>query len=486
MELNKLTISQAHRGLIKKDFSAEELTRACFERINKREKDINAFITTLESKAIKQAQLVDKQISTGLIKNILQGIPLAIKDNILISDIKTTAGSKMLENYIAVEDSFVIKKLRQTGAIFLGKTNMDEFAMGSSTEASAFGPTKNPLNTDYVPGGSSGGSVAAVVDNMCLGALGTDTGGSIRQPASFCGAFGIKPTYGAVSRYGLLATASSLDQIGVIAKSVDDMSIMLATIEGKDVLDSTSVKLKQATEFPVKQISLKGLRIGLPKEYFLKELNSKIKAKIEKVVKKMEDNGAEVIEVSLPHTEYALAVYYIIMPCEVSSNLSRYDGIKYGFSVMAKEKLDQSLLDVHLGARSKGFGPETKRRIMLGTYALSSGYYDAYYLKAQKVRTLIKKDFDNVFSKNNSVDCLITPTSPTTAFALGSKTNNPLDMYLSDIYTVPTNLAGLPCLSMPCGIVDEMPVGLQIIGDIFKENKILQIAKSIEKFDVNN
>jgi len=473
MAFSDLTILKVYKGLKNKDFSAEELTRFYLERIEKENKKINAFINIFFDEAIKQAKERDKRIASYGPKSFLDGIPLAIKDNILIDNFPCTAGSKILENYKATYDATVIEKLREAGAIFLGKTNMDEFAMGSSTETSYFGPTKNPCDLERVPGGSSGGSAAAVASKMALAALGSDTGGSIRQPASFCGIYGLKPTYGRVSRFGLIAMASSLDQIGPLANSIDDLAIILQTIEGKDKYDSTSYDLMFKTEIP-KEESPKKFKVGLPKEYFVKGLDKKIKEKIDQITKKLEKNGAEIIEISLPYTEYALACYYIIMPAEVSSNLARYDGIRYGYS----EKEAKNLLDIYLKSRTKGFGEEVKRRIILGTYILSAGYWDKYYLKAQKVRTLIKKDFEKAFKK---VDCLITPTTPTTAFKIGEKIDDPLTMYLSDIFTVPVNLAGLPALSMPIGEIDNLPVGLQIIGNYFEENKILSLGRIIEK-----
>ncbi|MFA6146103.1 MAG: Asp-tRNA(Asn)/Glu-tRNA(Gln) amidotransferase subunit GatA [Patescibacteria group bacterium] len=471
MILNNLTILEAHQGLKKKEFSSEDLVRSCLDEIKKQDKKINAFITVLEKEAIERAKTIDKQIASNGLNNFLTGIPLAIKDNILIQDVRATAGSKILSEYYSPYDATVIKKLKEAGAIFIGKTNLDEFAMGSSTENSFFGPTKNPRDLERVPGGSSGGSAAAVTAKMCLGALGSDTGGSIRQPSSFCGVVGLKPTYGKVSRFGLMAMASSLDQIGPIGNSVDDVAVLLDAIEGKDNFDSTSVETPKIENLKLK---IENLRIGIPKEYFIKGLDSQIKKNIDQLIKKLEDGGAEIKEVSLPHTKEALACYYIIMPAEVSANLSRYDGIRYGYSIQE----GKNLLDVYLNSRTQGFGDESKRRIILGTYILSKGYYEDYYLKAQKVRTLIKNDFEKVFEK---VDCLLTPTTPTTAFKIGEKIDDPLNMYLSDIYTVPVNLAGLPALSLPIGEVEKLPFGLQIIGNYFEENKILEIAKTIEK-----
>lgn len=483
MKLNQITILQAHKGLCEKQFSSLELTKACLDQIKKQNKDINAFITIMEKQALDQAQYIDSKIASSGVSHMLEGIPLAIKDNILVDELACTAGSHILKNYTAVEDATVIRKLKQAGAVIIGKTNLDEFAMGSSTENSGFSLTKNPINTEYVPGGSSGGSAAAVSAYMCLGAFGSDTGGSIRQPASFCGLVGLKPTYGRVSRYGLIALASSLDQIGSLGRSVDDAAVMLSAIEGNDPLDATSIDPMFEIKNPVGQAVLENMTIGVPKEYFIGGIDEKVKTIIKNVIKKLKQNGADIVEVSLPHTGEALAVYYIIMPSEACANLSRYDGIKYGLSTIDKTKSHQSLLDIYLETRSKGFGKEMKRRIMLGTYVLSAGYYDAYYLQAQKVRTLVSQDFSNVFSvtKGKKVDCLLTPTSPTPAFKIGEKTKDPLNMYLSDIYTVPVNLAGLPAISLPAGESNGLPVGVQLIGNYFEEHKILEIAKVLEK-----
>jgi len=478
MKLNKLTIGQAHHGLKKKEFSVKELTKDCLNQIKKQDSNINSFITVFEKQAIKQAEETDQRIRVQGVEDFLVGIPLGIKDNILIKDTTCTGGSQILKNYQASYDATVIKKLKQQGAIFLGKTNLDEFAMGGSTENSGFGPTKNPHNLEYVPGGSSGGSAAALADKMCLGALGSDTGGSIRQPASFCGVVGLKPTYGRVSRYGLMAMASSLDQIGSLGSCVDDAAILLQAIEGKDSLDSTSKKSNMPIKIPELK-NLKNFKIGLPKEYFIQGLNPEIKELIDKIIKKLEGQGVEFIEVSLPNTKHALACYYIIMPAEVSANLARYDGIKYGFS----SDKGKNLLDVYLNSRSQGFGEEAQRRIILGSYILSAGYYDAYYLQAQKIRTLIKQDFEKVFTKD--IDCLLTPTTPSPAWKIGEKINDPLSMYLADIYTVSVNLAGLPGISLPAGKVNDLPVGCQLIGNHFQENKLLQVAKIIEGVDKN-
>ncbi|MFH2136557.1 MAG: Asp-tRNA(Asn)/Glu-tRNA(Gln) amidotransferase subunit GatA, partial [Patescibacteria group bacterium] len=416
------------------------------------------------------AKAVDKKIAAGAEIGILEGVPMAIKDNILVKDIRCTSGSKILENYIATYDATVVEKLRIAGAVILGKTNLDEFAMGASTETSYFGPTKNPADTKRVPGGSSGGSAAAVAANMCIYALGSDTGGSVRQPASFCGVVGMKPTYGAVSRYGLMAMASSLDQIGPIAKTVEDAEIVFDVIRGKDEMDSTTVERVNKKEN--KQISIKGLKVGLPKEYFIGGMDDEVEKCVLDVVEKFRKAGAEIIDVSLPHAEYTLATYYIIVPAEVSANMARYDGVRYGY----KTKKAKTLLDTYLKTRAEGFGDEVKRRIMLGTYALSAGYYDAYYLQAQRMRTLIRQDFLKVFKE---VDCLVMPTSPTTAFKIGERIDDPLTMYLSDVFTVSANVAGLPAISVPAGEANKLPVGVQIMAPWFGEEKLFEISKLI-------
>ncbi|MEF8847135.1 MAG: Asp-tRNA(Asn)/Glu-tRNA(Gln) amidotransferase subunit GatA [Candidatus Paceibacterota bacterium] len=480
MKLDNLTIEDVRTGLKEKEFSATELAEAHFDKIQKKDEDISAFLTLTKEKALSQAEEVDEWIEQGRDLPPLAGVPVAFKDNMLLEGEKCTAGSKILENYEASYDASVVEFLRGQGSIFLGKTNMDEFAMGSSTENSAFGPTKNPHDLDKVPGGSSGGSAAAVAADMSVVALGSDTGGSVRQPASFCGAVGFKPTYGAVSRYGLIAMASSLDQIGPFAKNVNDAKLVFEAIQNKDRFDSTSVDRKLAEE----EVDLEEMTIGVPKEYFSEGLDEKVEKKIKKVIEKVGEY-AEIKEISLPHSEYALPVYYIIMSAEVSANLARYDGIKYG----ATEEAD-NLLEFYSKTRGQNFGKEVRRRLMLGTYTLSSGYYDAYYKRAQKVRTLIKKDFKQAF---NDVDLILTPTSPTPAFELGAK-SDPLSMYLSDIYTASVNLAGLPGVSVPIGKVpaepestsrppqaEGLPVGLQIIGDVFEDYQVLNTAQKIEQ-----
>lgn len=475
MELRNLTIKKTHEGLSKKEFSAVELANSYLEKIEKENKNINSFLTVCKDLALSQAKEIDKKIERGQKLSLLAGAPGAIKDIILVKGVKCTAGSKILENYIAPYDATCIKRLKDQGIVILGKTNLDEFAMGSSTENSAFGATRNPIDLTRVPGGSSGGSTAAVAADFCLFALGSETGGSIRQPASFCGVVGLKPTYGAVSRYGLIHFASSLDQIGPITKTVEDCRIVFNAIKGKDSLDSTSVESKVSSS----KSQVSGLRIGVPKEYFIEGTNPEVIKLVKRAIKKYEENGAKVEEISLPHTEYALSCYYIIAPSEASANLARYDGIKYGFSkVKNQESKTKTLMDVYLQSRGEGFGEEVRRRIMLGIYSLSSGYYEAYYVRAQKVRTLIKKDFDKAFEK---VDVIFTPTSPTPAFKLGEKTKDPLQMYLSDIFTAPVNLAELPAISIPCGDIGGLPVGLQIIGKPFEEEKIMDIAQIFEK-----
>lgn len=483
MNFEDLTIEKAHQGLLKKEFSALELTKFFLEKIENENPKIFAFLKIDEKSAISQAKEIDEKILTGQEISYLAGIPCAIKDNILVEGLECTAGSKILEKYIAPYDATVVKKLKEKGAIILGKTNLDEFAMGSSTEYSFFGPTKNPIDLTKVPGGSSGGSAAAVAANFCLFALGSDTGGSIRQPAAFCGIVGFKPTYGAVSRFGLIAFASSLDQIGPMTKTVRDCEIVFEAIKGKDEMDSTSVEtqpLNHSTTRPLKE-----LKIGVPKEYFIKGIDPEVEKVVKKAIKKYEEMGAKIEEISLPHTEYALPCYYILAPAEASSNLARYDGIKYGYSKNSKLKAQSSkvksqnskVLDVYFESRGEGFGPEVKRRIMLGTFTLSAGYFEAYYLRAQKVRLLIKKDFEEAFKK---VDFIFTPTTPTLPFLLGEKLKDPVLMYLSDIFTVPVNLAGLPAISIPCGKIGNLPVGLQIIGPAYSDFRVIEIAKFYE------
>ncbi len=476
MNLTKLTITQAHEGLKRKKFSALELCKAYLDRIKEKEKEVAAFLTVNEDLALSQAKEVDDLIFAGKKISSLTAVPSAIKDIILVEGVRCTAGSKILENYIAPYDATVTKKLRSQNVVILGKTNLDEFAMGSSTENSAFKSTRNPHDLSRVPGGSSGGSAAAVAADECIFALGSDTGGSIRLPASFCGVVGLKPTYGAVSRYGLIAFASSLDQIGPITKTVEDCQIVFDAIKGRDEMDSTSVEYPQ---IPNTKYNIRGIKIGVPKEYFVKGIDPEVEKVIKEAIKKYEELGVKIEEISLPHTDYALPAYYIINPSEASANLARYDGIKYGYSKISNLKSQISnLLDVYLESRGEGFGEEVRRRIMLGTYALSAGYYEAYYLRAQKVRTLVRNDFEKAFKK---VEAIFTPVSPFLPFKIGERISDPLSMYLVDIYTVSINLAGLPALSLPVGKVGNLPVGLQIIGKPFEENKILEIGKIFEK-----
>lgn len=466
MEFKDFTIKEIHESLLEKKFSVFELISAYLKKIEKENEKTNSYLAVYPKKALTQAKKIDEKIAKKEDIPMLAGIPVAMKDNILVEGMQCTAGSKILKDYVAPYNATCINKLKEQGAIILGKTNLDEFAMGSSTENSAFGPTKNPRDLTRVPGGSSGGSAASVAANLSVFALGSDTGGSIRQPVSFCGLVGLKPTYGMVSRYGLIAFASSLDQIGPITKTVEDCKIVFDAIKGEDKLDSTSVNNKQ------KPKNIKDLVVGIPKEYFIEGTDPKVIELVKERIEKYKSRGVKIEEISLPHTEYALPCYYIIAPSEASANLARYDGIKYGFSANKDPSVD-NLMDVYLKSRGEGFGKEVRRRIIIGTYALSSGYYDAYYLRAQKVKKLIKKDFDEAFKK---VDAIFTPTSPTTAFKIGERSEDPLKMYLSDIFTVSVNLAGLPAISVPCGNVDGLPVGFQVIGKPFEEDRIMEIA----------
>lgn len=491
MHLTDLTIEQAHAGLIKKDFSALELVKSCLARIKNVDGKVKSFITVTEEKALNDAIEADKEISQSQEKgkeiDILTGIPMAVKDNILVNDVLCTAASNILANYIAPYDATAVEKIKNKKGVIIGKTNCDAFAHGASTENSDFGPTHNPWDLDRTPGGSSGGSAAAVVAGEALYALGTDTGGSIRCPASFCGVVGLKPSYGRISRYGLISMTSSTDCPGIIAKTVKDAAIVLECLAGQDKKDLTTPNIAVADYAKyLERENLNGLKIGAPDEYFAEGLDPEVEKAIREAIALLEEKGAKIIPVSLPNTKYAIPVYYIITPAEVSSNLARFDGIKYGYSVENDSKHGaeiKNLWEVYLKSRRYGFGDEAKRRIMLGTYALSAGYYDAYYLKAQKVRTLIKKDFEDVFKK---VDCLITPTEPHVAFKLGSRAS-PLEMYLEDIFVSAVSLAGLPAISIPCGMVkpkdgnDLLPVGLQIIGKPFEEADMLAVANAYEK-----
>ncbi|HHW01600.1 MAG TPA: Asp-tRNA(Asn)/Glu-tRNA(Gln) amidotransferase subunit GatA [Thermoanaerobacterales bacterium] len=471
MELHKLTIHEAHELLKKKEISSEELTKALFERIKNVDDKVKAFITLDEERALLVSRNADKK---GDFSHPLTGIPAAVKDNICTKDLKTTCSSKILANFVPPYDATVSSKLKTRDVVVLGKTNMDEFAMGSSTENSAFFATRNPWDLERVPGGSSGGSAAAVAADECIFAIGSDTGGSIRQPAGYCGVVGMKPTYGRVSRFGLVAYASSLDQIGPITKDVTDCAIVLNAIAGHDEMDSTSADIPVPDYTESLKPDVRGMKIGIPKEYMGEGIDAEIRDAVMEAARTFEKMGAFFEEISLPHTEYALWAYYIIAPAEASSNLARYDGIRYG--VRAKEYDD--LIDLYKKTRSEGFGAEVKRRIMLGTYALSSGYYDAYYLKAQKVRTLVKRDFDEAFKK---YDFILVPTAPTVAFKIGENTDDPLKMYMNDVCTIPVNMAGLPGISLPCGFSGGMPIGLQLIGKPFDEPTILRAAYAFEQ-----
>jgi aspartyl-tRNA(Asn)/glutamyl-tRNA(Gln) amidotransferase subunit A len=475
MDLNRLTIKEARELLDQKKISAVELTSACLRRIKAVDKKLKALITLCEKSALAAARAADNRLAQGEVGPLL-GIPYLAKDNLLTQGIKTTAASKMLENYIAPYDATVIAKLKAAGAILLGKTNLDEFAHGASTENSAFFTTKNPWDLKRVPGGSSGGSAAAVAAHFCLFALGSDTGGSIRQPASFCSVVGFKPSYGRVSRHGLMSMTSSTDVVGPITKTVADAALVLEAMAGVDKFDSTSSRNK--VDNYTKNISknLKGLKIALPQECFGRDLSPAVQELMNQAIAEFKKMGADVKEISLPHTKYGIPVYYIITPSEISSNLARFDGLRYGYRSKIKPK--EALNDIYLKNRGEGFGPEVKRRIMLGTYALSAGYFDAYYKKAQSVRMLIDQEFNSALEK---FDVIITPTSPHTAFKIGEQDQNPLQMYLEDIFVSGPSLAGLPAISIPAGFINNLPLGLQIVGAKFQEAKVLQVAHNFEQ-----
>lgn len=473
MKLYELTIAEARKLLKNKEILASEIVNSLYERIDAVEDKIKAYITLTMDHAKRMSINAQNRFDNNAESHLL-GIPLAIKDNICTKGIRTTCASKILYNFVPPYESTVTTRLIDDGCILIGKTNLDEFAMGSSTENSGFHTTKNPWDIGRIPGGSSGGSAAAVAAEECIGAIGSDTGGSIRQPAALCGVVGLKPTYGRVSRYGLIAFASSLDQIGPLTKTVRDSAILMNCISGHDPHDSTSAPIKVPDFTGVLGRDIKGMKIGIPDEYFIEGMDREVEQSIREAIKKMESLGAIPIKISMPHTGYAVATYYVLATSEASSNLARYDGIKYGLRVEGKD-----LLDVYINTRSQGFGSEVKRRIMLGTYALSSGYYEAYYKKAQQVRTLIKKDFENAFKE---ADVIITPTTPTAAFKIGEKTDEPLQMYLSDIFTISVNLAGVPAISIPCGFTsNNLPIGLQIIGKHFDEESVLKIAYAYEQ-----
>ena len=472
------SIRELHHQLINKERSAVEIAQESLNRIQALEPKLHSFLSVTADRALAQAQQVDARIAAGEEIGLLAGIPIGIKDNMCTQGVRTTCGSKILSNFVPPYESTVTSKLAATGAVMVGKTNMDEFAMGSSTESSAYQLTANPWDLERVPGGSSGGSAAAVAANECLVALGSDTGGSIRQPASFCGVVGLKPTYGLVSRYGLVAYASSLDQIGPFGRSVEDTAILLQAIAGHDPKDATSLKVDipdYTSQLDANLLKKCKLRIGIIKETFGEGLDPVVGKAVMDAVDQLKKLGAEVQEISCPKFRYGLPTYYIIAPSEASANLARYDGVKYGF----RSDDPDNLLNMYCKTRAEGFGAEVKRRIMIGTYALSAGYYDAYYLKAQKVRTLIKQDFENAFSE---VDVLVCPTSPTTAFKAGEKTDDPISMYLSDLMTIPVNLAGLPGISLPCGFDEKgLPIGIQMISNVLQEDLLLQTAYVYEQ-----
>ena len=471
----ELTAHELHDALKKKSVSAKELVHAFSARIESVEKEVRAYNTLTQKEALAQAERIDQMIARGEAIGPLAGVPIALKDNLCTEGIRTTCSSKILDGYRPPYDATVVSRLKEAGALFLGKTNMDEFAMGSSTENSAFEKTKNPWDLSRIPGGSSGGSAAAVAASEAAAALGSDTGGSIRQPAACCGVVGLKPTYGRVSRYGLVAFASSLDQIGTLTKDVTDTAALMNVIGGYDPSDSTSADLPMPDLTRALTREVRGVRLGVPKEYFIEGMDPEVEASVTQAIETLRKRGAEVKEISLPHTEYAVAVYYLLATAEASSNLARYDGVRYGYRTPEA----RDLLEMYMKTRAEGFGPEVKRRIMLGTYALSAGYYDAYYKKAQQVRTLIKRDFDDALK---SVDVIVTPTAPTPAFRFGEKTADPLQMYLSDIFTISVNLAGIPAISLPCGFSKGgLPIGLQILGRAFDEEGVLRVAHAYEQ-----
>jgi aspartyl-tRNA(Asn)/glutamyl-tRNA(Gln) amidotransferase subunit A len=475
LSLFDLRLQQLHKKLADKELSVTELVDESFQRIAKVEPVVQAFLTLSEEQARASAAALDKRLSdVNSERGLLFGLPAGIKDNMVTEGTVTTCASKFLGNYNPVFDATAVRKLQQADYVLIGKLNMDEFAMGGSTENSAFHPTRNPWNPEYVSGGSSGGSAAAVAAGEVYFSLGSDTGGSIRQPASYCGVVGMKPTFGTVSRYGLVSYASSLDQIGPLTKNVEDAAYVLQSIIGYDSLDSTSLNVTVPDYLSALTGDVKGLRIAVPKEYMGEGVDPKVKESVQAALRVLEQLGATWDEVSLPHTEYAVATYYLLASSEASSNLARFDGVRYG----VRSENAENLIDMYIASRSEGFGPEVKRRIMLGTYALSSGYYDAYYLKAQKVRTLIKRDFEQVFA---NYDVVLGPTTPTTAFKLGELVDDPLTMYLNDILTIPVNLAGLPAISVPCGFANGMPIGLQIIGKALDESTVLRVAHAFEQ-----
>jgi aspartyl-tRNA(Asn)/glutamyl-tRNA(Gln) amidotransferase subunit A len=468
------TIAKLHESFRSGETSARQVASDLLDRIEARNPSLNAFLTIAREAAFAQAAESDERIASGEPLRELEGVPVAVKDNIVIAGVRTTCGSKILHNYVPPYTATAVERLRAAGAVVVGKTNCDEFAMGSSNENSAYGPVRNPRDESRVPGGSSGGSAAAVADGLATVALGSDTGGSIRQPAALCGVVGVKPTYGRVSRYGLVAFGSSLDQIGPFARTVEDAARVLRVVAGRDPMDSTSSEAPVADYLATLEAGVEGLRIGVPTEFFGEGLDAGTRERVEAAIAALRDNGASIVEVSLPHMKYSTACYYIVATAEASSNLARYDGVRYGFRAPGVE----TLRDMYRETREEGFGAEVKRRIMLGTYVLSSGYYDAYYDKALRVRTLIERDFTTAFER---CDVIATPASPTTAFPLGAKTDDPLQMYLSDVYTITANLAGVPGVSVPCGESEGLPVGLQLIAPHFGEATMLRAARAVEK-----
>ncbi len=474
MDLSTLTIGSTRAAIAQKQLTATQLVEAFYKKIKADDPEIHAYLTLCEDRATQQAERIDKLASAGQPLPPLAGVPVGIKDVMVTRGVRTTAGSKILENFIPPYDCTAVARMEAAGAIVLGKMNCDEFAMGSSNENSAYGPVHNPRDKSRVPGGSSGGSAAAVAADMAVATLGSDTGGSIRQPASFCGVVGLMPTYGRVSRYGLIAFASSLDHIGPLTKTVKDAAIILRVIAGHDPMDSTSADVPVPDYEAELAKPVHGLRIGVPQEYFGDGLDSEVRAAIEAGIAKLRSAGCAIVPISLPHTAYAIPTYYVIATAEASANLARFDGVRYGY----RSKSARTLSEMYRRSRDEGFGPEVKRRIMLGTYALSSGYYDAYYLKAQRVRTLLTRDFQEAFQK---VDAIVTPTAPTAAFKIGEKADDPLAMYLADIYTVTADLAGVPGISVPCGNTQSgLPIGLQILGRHFDESTVLRVAQHIE------
>jgi len=474
MELYSLTIHELQGKIKNGDVSAMQLVGSVFSRIDAVEERVHSYIRLMKDEALAAAAIADENIKKGDIQP-LTGIPVALKDIVCTQGITTTCGSHILYNFVPPYNATVVEKLRDAGALFVGKANMDEFAMGSSTETSYFGPTRNPWDLQRIPGGSSGGSATAVAADECIASIGSDTGGSIRQPAALCGIVGMKPTYGRVSRFGLIAFASSLDQIGPFTKDVEDCAIMMNVLAGYDPKESTSVKAEVPDYRQYVGRDIKGFKIGIPKEYFIEGIDPEVSLAVKKAIEVIEKCGGQCIDISLPHTQYSVAVYYIIAPAEASSNLARYDGVKYGFRIADA----RDLAEMYQKTRMQGFGAEVKRRIMIGTYALSAGYYDAYYGKASQVRALIRQDFDKAFKQ---CDIIITPTTPTPAFKIGEKTDDPLQMYLSDIFTISTNLAGIPGISVPCGFTAAgLPIGVQFLAGHFEEGKLLQIASAYEK-----